>query len=103
MKELNNVMVLNQKQQRENKFRTQVNFFKPDKNKILDVSLTEKENRGVNNTFDGGKKKRKQKNKIILMSVDGEPVDFSEGKMPDLRKIKKSPANSVMDKNDFLS
>jgi len=37
------------------------------------------------------------------MSVDGEPVDFSEGKMPDLRKIKKSPANSVMDKNDFLS
>ena len=37
------------------------------------------------------------------MSVDGEPVDFTDGKMPDLRKKKPSPANSVIDKNDFLS
>ena len=94
MQELNFELTRNQRKENA-RFHTQNNFFtKEDRDKILDRSLDSRDfNSNINNSFDGGgglggSARITKKKKNVIYSVEGEPVDFSQGSRPDLRKEK---------------
>lgn len=104
MRELNNELTKTQRKDNA-RFHTQNNFFsKEDRDNILNRSLSNDDIVVVNS--DGvseHKPKKKRKSKNILMSTDGEEVDFSPGKMPDLRKKNRDPGPKGRNQDDELS